>query len=212
MAPEVTDKYAARDAMVARQIADLENDMAQWVEERVRTLRLTGPMRTAIERTARRVFGARRYLVLPGNSPVRQRFLKLMLTFAVAHEPRLMNRLGETARYLARNYAFEWSNSPVTRPTRQRARDLILANADSEFGETPLAAAVAFGRHHPQEARIEHVANYGEVYTRALQLVQQGFFMDKDQERRQSLGLEAVATSEKALDEKERGPTPPTAE
>jgi hypothetical protein len=209
MAHEVTDKYAARDAFVARQLAELENDMAKWVEARGRTLRLTQGMRTAIDRTARRVFGRRRYLVLPGNSPVRQRFLKLMLTFAVAHEPRLLDRLGETARYLARNYPYEWSVSPVTRLTRQRARDLILANADSEFGETPLAAAVAYSRHHPREARVEHVASYGEVYTRALRLAQVGFFFDRHLERRQSLGLEAVGANEKALEEQERGPAPP---
>jgi len=209
MAQEVTDKYAARDAFVGRQIAELEDEMAQWVEARGRTLRLTQGMRSAIDRTARKVFGRRRYLVLPGNSPVRRRFLKLMLTLAVAHEPRLLDRLGETARYLARNYPYEWSISPVTRLTRQRARDLILANADSEFGETPLAAAVAYARHHPREARVEHLANYGEIYTRALRLHQVGFFYGRDQDRRRSLGLETVATDEKALEERERGPALP---
>lgn len=203
---QVTDRYAARDAFVARQVAEIESEMAKWVEERARQLRITQPMRTAIDRTARKIFGGRKLLFLPRNSATRQRFLKLLLTFAVAHEPRLLDRLDETARYLARNYVYEWSISPVTRSSRQRARDLILANADSEFGETPLAAAFAYARHHPEEARVQHLANYGEVYTRALRMAQTGFLYDRGLDRRQSLGLDAVSASEKALEEKERGP------
>jgi hypothetical protein len=210
MAYEAPDKYAARDAFVSRQVAEIEDEMAKWVEERTRKLRVTHPMRTAIDRTARKVFGSRKYLVVRRYSETRQRFLKMMLTFAVAHEPRLLSRLDATARYLAYNYPYEWTLSPLTRPSRQRARDLILSNADSEFGETPLAGALAYARHHPDEARVEHIANYGEVYTRALRLAQVGFFLDRGRERRQDLGLETVAIKEKTLEESERGPAPPS--
>lgn len=199
----VTDKYAARDALVSKLIAETEAEMAQRVEARVRDLRMTPTMRAAVERTARKVFRRRKFLILPGNSPTRQRFLKLLLTFAVAHEPRLMDHLDKVARYLSRNYAYEWTLSPVTRLARLRARDMILSNSDSEFGETPLAGALAYVRHHPEEARVEHIANYGEGYTRALRLDQAGFFSARDEQTRHDLGLEAVALSEQALEEKE---------
>ena len=204
MAHEVTDKYAARDAFVSKQLAEAEVRMERWVEEHAQKLRMTHAMRQAVERVSRKVFGSRKYLVLPRNSPTRQKFLKLMLTFVVAYEPALLERLREVARYLDRNYPYEWCISPVTRLARQRARDLILSNADSEFGETPLAPPFAYARHHPEEARLEHIANYGEVYTRALTLVQTNYFFDRDAETRRKLGLGDVAVKEEALAERER--------
>ncbi len=203
MAQEDFDKYAARDALVKQRVAELELKMQQWVEQRARELRLTQPMKSAIERTTRRVF-AHRFLILPGYSPVRQRFLKMMLTFNIALEPRLLDQIGELARYLARNYCYEWTVSPVTRLSRQHARDVILANADSEFGETPIAPPFAYLWHHPEEGHIQHIGNYGEVYTRALRLSQMGFFNDRDPDSRQRLGLAEIAMKEKILEEKEQ--------
>lgn len=182
-------RYGKRDGLVAKQLVEAEAAMARRADKRARELKMTQPMRAAVERAARKVFSGRYLFLIPKCSKTRQKFLKMMLTLSVASQPRLAKQAVQVARYYARNYAYEWSVHPVTRPARERAREMILSNADSEFGETPMAAGVAYARHHAKEARVTHLANYGEIYTRALRMSQGNFFRDRGEAMRQKLGL-----------------------
>lgn len=186
----VSDQERARrnSAMAAHLEARLR-DMEAWTEEECMRLKMTAPARKAAEAAWRRVVLRRRYLILPRHTRVEQRFLRMMIKLAIAEDPRLADRAIEVARYLSSDYAFEWLISPCTSLARAEARVLMLHEADSEFGETPMARQVAFVQHHWRQLGVKDVANLGECYAMASFLEQRRYFMCKDEAWRRELGL-----------------------
>ncbi|MCX7599287.1 MAG: hypothetical protein N2512_10565, partial [Armatimonadetes bacterium] len=147
------------------------------------------PARKAAEAAWRRVVLRRRYLVIPRHTPVEQRFLRMMIKLAIAEDPRLADRAKELARYLSTDYPFEWLFSPCTAIARAEARILMLHEADSQFGETPMARQVAFVQYHWRQLGVKDVASLGECYAMASFLEQRRYFMCKDEAWRRGLGL-----------------------
>lgn len=182
------ERMRRNSAMAAHLEARLR-DMEAWTEEECMRLKMTPPARKAAEAAWRRVVLRRRYLIIPRHTQVEQRFLRMMIKLSIAEDPHLAERAKELARYLSTDYAFEWLISPCTALARAEARILMLHEADSEFGETPMARQVAYVQHHWRQLGVKDVADLGECYAMASFLEQRRYFMCKDEAWRRELGL-----------------------
>ncbi len=164
--------------------------MDEWTAQQARELRMTQPGRRALERAFRKVVCGRKYLILPRHTPVERRFLRMMLKLAIATDPGLQQRAVELAKYMSQSYQYEWTVSPVTDIARAIARDVIMREADSAFGEAPIAAKLAFVLCHHKQLGIENVSSYSELYSHTLSLDKEGYFYALDNDSRLDLGLQ----------------------
>jgi hypothetical protein len=179
-----------RNALMKEHLERSMRQMDEETEELCKKLRMTTGARQAAEAAWRRValYGRRSFL-LPRHTAVERKFLRMMIKILIAENPGLASRSLELARYLSDNYPFEWTISPSTAIARAQARHILLTEAESEFGETPIARPFAYSLYHWRQLRIKDPANLGEVYAMAVFLDHQRHFMDKDPERRKDLGL-----------------------
>ncbi len=175
---------------VSEQLEQAMKRMEEWTAEQARDLRMTQLGRRAAQRAFGKAICRRKWLLLPRHSRIERRFLRMMLTLAIATDSNLQNRAVELARYMSKNYAYEWISNPVTRTARNIAHDVILREADSSFGSTPLAAQLAFVLFHHQGWKITNVSDYTELYSQALNLDKMGFFRDRFSDWRLDLGLQ----------------------
>lgn len=179
-----------RNKLMREHLEDSMAEMERYTDEQCRKLRMTTRAREAAERAWRRVaVRARRYLVLPKHTPVERRFLRMMVKLFIAENPGLVDRAVDLARYVSSNYAFEWCISPCTLLARLEARNTLLSDAESEFGETPVARPFAYSLYHWRQLRIKDPAHVGEIYAMAIFLDQHRHFMNRSPERRLELGL-----------------------
>lgn len=177
-----------------RQVLDhINEEMQSWTMAQLTELSTTHRTRQAAERAFNKVARARRYLVVPRHPEEEQFFLRLFILYALARLPHLHTRANDVAEYFSTNYAFEWTQVPVTRSAVLRARDMILSSAESEFGETPMAAPLAYVYHHAGALGIRNVSNYGECYARAAALVAHRHFHNYEQPWRERLGLHTLS-------------------
>ena len=65
---------------------------------------------------------------------------------------------------------------------RLQAKDLLLREGESDFGETPLAGAMAFVRYHFDMMNLTTLTDFGTLYNRAYGLERDGFFKNADLE------------------------------
>ncbi|MCD6351123.1 MAG: hypothetical protein J7M26_03290 [Armatimonadetes bacterium] len=179
-----------RNALIKQHIEEGIAEMERLTEEKCRELKMTSRARAAAEKAWGRGANFRREpLLWPKHTAVERRFLRMMIKIYIAEDPGLVDKAGQLARYLSRNYAFEWTISPATLPARIQARNVLLSEAESEFGETPLARPYAYVLYHHRHLGIKDPANSGEIYAMAVFLEQQRFFMNKAEEQRRALGL-----------------------
>jgi len=164
--------------------------MDKWTDQQVRELRMTQPGRRAFERAFRRIARSRKYLILPRHTPIERRFLRMMLKLAIATDSGLQPRATELAKYMSQAYPSEWIISPVTHIARAIARDVILREADTTFGEVPIAAKLAFVLFHHEQLGVENVSSYSELYSHTLILDKENYFYAADNDRRLDLGLQ----------------------
>jgi len=167
--------------------------MDEWTAQQVRELRMTQPGRRAAERAFRKVVCSRKYLILPRHTPIERRFLRMMVKLAIATDPGLQSRAVELAKYMSQSYAYEWIASPITHIARAIARDVILREADSTFGEVPLAGKLAFVLFHHEQFRVEDVSNYSELYNHTVNLEKENYFQVANNNWRLDLGLQRHA-------------------
>jgi len=185
-----TEEQRRRNELVQQHIEQSMQKMEQWTEQECRRLKMTTRGREAAERAWRSaVVRRRKFLFLPKHTPPERRFLRMMIRLLLAEDPGLVDRAVELARYLSDNYAFEWTVSPVTALARAEARNQLLNEAESEFGDTPLARPFAFTLYHARQLHVKDIANPGHVYAMAVFLEQHQHFANKLPERRQELGL-----------------------
>ncbi len=184
-----TTAAAIHNQRVGEQLAQMTQQMAQWTQQEVRSLKITDPVRRAVQQAYRKVVCGRKYLVLPRHTEVQRGFLQMMLTLALATDSRLQMQAARVAKYLSSNYTFEWCTSPITAPARRTARDMIMRAADGRFDEAPYAPQLAYVMFHHEELRITNVSDYTELYTRALAMDNEGAFRDVARSERQELGF-----------------------
>ncbi len=164
--------------------------MEEWTAQQARELRMTEPGRRAFKQAFRRIAWSRKYLILPRHTPIERRFLRMMLKLAIATDPALQQRATELAKYMSKAYSYEWTVSPITHIARAIARDVILREADTTFGEAPIAAKLAFVLFHHQQLGIENVSSYTELYNRTVTLDKKGYFRAAYNNWRLALGLQ----------------------
>jgi hypothetical protein len=188
---EVEEAQRQRQArLMADHLEESLREMERWTEEECRRLKMTNLMREAADKAWRKVIvRSRRYLVLPRHTEVERRFLRMFLRLAVAESPGLVKRITDVARYLSRDYAFEWIISPATRLARTEGRVSLVGMGESEFGEAPYSAQFAFALYHARQFGIKNPADNNEVYATALFWDQRAFFVNHDAATRQALGL-----------------------
>ncbi|MCD6362300.1 MAG: hypothetical protein J7M38_15695 [Armatimonadetes bacterium] len=177
-----------------RQVIDrINREISDWTMQQLRELNATHRTRQVAERAFNKVCLGRKYLIVPKHTQEEQFFLRLFILYALARRPNLHERANDVADYFSTNYAFEWTQLPLTRPAVLRARDMILSSAESEFGETPMAAPLAYVYHHSQTMHIRNISNYGECYARAAALVSHRHFHNYEQPWRERLGLHTLS-------------------
>ena len=186
---EQTSAVQIHNERVSQDLERRIGKMEQWTEQQARKLQITAPVRRAAQRAYHKVICGRKYLALPRHSPTQRRFLRMMLTLALATDSSLQAQAKRVAPYLSRNYAFEWCTSPTTAPARNSARDMILRAADAQFDETPYAPQLAYVTFHHKQLNITNVSDYTELYTRTLALDAEGLFRDLAMAERRELGL-----------------------
>jgi hypothetical protein len=167
-----------------RSVSELVDRVRRVTIEKAHQAELPGYAREAVSRIDRKYFQSR-MLVLAGPPrfhPEMQAFLPLLLLSDAADHRRLRDKLEDYAKYIAANYAWVWCTSPVTVPMRLQAKDLLLREGESEFGETPLAAAMAFVRYHYDMMKLTTLTDFGTLYNRAYSLERDGYFKNKDLE------------------------------
>ncbi len=164
--------------------------MDEWTAQQTRELRMTQPGRRAVQYGFRKVVCSRKYLVLPRHTPIERRFLRMMLNLAIATDPGLQARAAELAKYMSKAYPYEWTVSPITHIARSIAQDVILREADSAFGQVPLAAKLAFVLFHHEQLRVENVSSYSELYNKTVNLEKENYFQVPNNNWRLDLGLQ----------------------
>ncbi len=176
-----------------RQVTEqLNQKMEDWTMAQLHDLGATHSTRGTAQRAYDKVVCARRYLLVPKHTEEERFFLRLMLLHTLALKPALQAKAYELAEYLSSNYPYEWTQTPITRYARRRARDLILSAAESEFGETPMAGPLAYVYHHVDTVGVENPSDYGECYVQAASLVRHRHFTNTEQTWRERLGLHAL--------------------
>lgn len=190
-----TTRLEIRNERTRNVIEHVNNEIEQWVKDKLVDLNATHRTRSVAEHAYEKVICGRKWLVLPKHSEEERFFLRQMLLYTIAVRPGLQGRANEVADYLSTNYAYEWVQSDVTRLAVLRARDMILSSAESEFGETPMAGPLAFVYHHHNTLKVRNVSHYGECYALAANLVRQRYFVNMDQPWRERLGLHQLHTT-----------------
>ena len=164
--------------------------MDEWTAQQARELRMTQPGRRAFERAFRKIVRSRKYLILPRHTPVERQFLRMIVKLAIATDPGLQPRAAELVKYVSKAYPYEWTVSPITHIARAIAQDVILREADSTFGEAPIAAKLAFVLFHHKQFGVASVSNYTELYNQTLNLDKENYFYAVASDRRVDLGLQ----------------------
>lgn len=190
-----TTRLELRNERTRQVIEHVSTQTEAWVKEQLTDLSSTHRTRQAAEAAFNKVIRGRRMLLLPKHSQEEQFFLRLMLLYTIALRPGLQARANEVAEYYSSNYQFEWIQSRISRLAIARARDMILSSAESEFGETPMAAPLGFVYHHHEMLKIRNVSDYGECYRKAANLVRERYFIGMDQPWREKLGLHTLHLS-----------------
>jgi len=187
-----TTRLEIRNDRTRQVIEQLNEDMEQWTMAQLTKLKATHRTRMAAEHAFEKVGLGRRYLLVPTHTEEERFFLRLLILHAIALRPALQAKATEVAEYYSTNYAYEWTQSPVTIPGRLRARDMILSAAESEFGETPMAGPLGYVYHHSETIKVKNVSDYGECYARAAGLVRTRHFTNLHQPWREKLGLHTL--------------------
>ena len=164
--------------------------MDEWTAQQVHELRMTQPGRRAAERAFRKIVWSRKYLILPRHTPIEQRFLRMMLKLSIATDSGLQPRAVELSKYMSQSYPYEWIASPITHVARAIAEDVILREADSTFGEAPLAAKLGFVLFHHEQLAVENVSNYSDLYNHTVNLEKENYFQVANNNWRLDLGLQ----------------------
>jgi hypothetical protein len=178
-AHELLERRAERS--VEETIERLRRDTVQKAHE----VRLPAYARKIVEQVDRGYFQGRKlWIVGPHRFPPEMRaFLPILLLDDACDHPRLRDKLAEYGRCIAANYPWVWCMSPVTLPLRMQARDLLLREGESGFGETPLAGAMAFIRYHHRMMQLDTLTDFGVLYNKAYSLELSGFFKNRDVDR-----------------------------
>ncbi len=187
-----TTRVEIRNERTRQVLEQLNEEMERWTMGQLDELSATHRTRVAAEFAFNKVICARRYLLVPKHTDEERFFLRLLILHAIALRPGLQAKANEVAEYYSTNYPFEWLQSRITRPGKQRARDLILSSAESQFGETPMAPALGYVYHHCEMLKVKNPADYGECYVRAASLVRTRHFINLHQPWRERLGLHAL--------------------
>ena len=190
MAETAVTAVELQNRRVEEQLEQALQKMEEWTAEQVNELRMTGPGRRAVQRSYRKVICGRSFWLVPRHSALERRFLRMTLALAIATDPSLQDRAVEVARYMSKNYPHQWLTSAATYMGRSIAHDLILREADSSFGSTPLARELGFVLFHHRELHITNVSDYTELYSRALSQDKAGLFHDEYPDWRLDLGLQ----------------------
>ena len=172
-------KRLADEQKARRSVAQAVDEVTVAVVAKAQAAHLAPVIRDEVERIARRYFRGRVLGLFTRFTPEEARFLHLMLLEAAAEHPRLRSHLKEYARYLGRNYRYEWTVAPCTGPLRQEARDLMLRQGDSSFGDTPLAPVLAFVRYHHRTVGLLSLTSFGTLYNRAQALQTRGHLANR---------------------------------
>ena len=165
-------------------VADLIDRVRRATIEKAHQAKLPPYAREAISKIDRKYFQSK-VLVFAGPPrfhPEMQAFLPILLLGDACDHRRLRDKLEDYAKYIATNYPWAWCMSPVTLPMRLQAKDLLLREGESDFGETPLAAAMAFVRYHYEMMNLLTLTDFGTLYNRAYALEREGYFKNVDQE------------------------------
>jgi hypothetical protein len=188
-----TTRAEIRNERTRQVIERINGEIEDWTMAKLAELRMTHRSRQAAEHAFNKVVAGRRYLLIPKHTEEERYFLRLMIMLAIAKRPGLQSRAPEVADYYSTAYPFEWTQSPIARPAIRRAQDMILSAAESEFGETPMAPALAYVYHHHNTLNIRNVSSYGECYTHAASLTHHRHFVNLEQAWRERLGLQTIA-------------------
>jgi len=161
-----------------KSVADLIDRVRRATIEKAHQVQLPPYAREAVTRIDRKFFQSRVLVVAgpPRFHPEMQAFLPTMLLSDACDHRRLRDKLDEYAKYMVASYPWVWCTSPVTLPMRLQAKDLLLREGESEFGETPLAAAMAFVRYHYEMMKLTTLTDFGTLYNRAYSLERDGYF------------------------------------
>jgi hypothetical protein len=167
-----------------KSVVDLIDRVRRATIEKAHQVALPPYAREAITKIDRKYFQSKVLVVAgpPRFHPEMQAFLPILLLNDACDHRRLRDKLEDYAKYLAANYAWAWCMSPVTLPMRLQAKDLLLREGESEFGETPLAAAMAFVRYHYDMLKLLTLTDFGALYNRAFALEREGYFKNTDLE------------------------------
>ncbi|MBM3500671.1 MAG: hypothetical protein FJX74_18595 [Armatimonadetes bacterium] len=167
-----------------KSVADLIDRVRRATIEKAHQVQLPGYAREAVSRIDRKFFQSRLLVVAgpPRFHPEMQVFLPTLLLSDACDHRRLRDKLDDYAKYLVANYPWAWCTSPVTLPMRLQAKDLLLREGESEFGDTPLAAAMAFVRYHYEMVKLTTLTDFGALYNRAFSLEREGHFKNQDAE------------------------------
>ncbi len=143
-----TTRLDIRNQRTEQVIERINGEIERWTLDQVKEMGATHRTRQVAEKAFKKIILGRKYLVMPKHSVEERFFLRLMIMFALARRPNLHSKANDVADYFSSNYAFEWTQSPINRSAMLRSRDMILSSAESEFGETPMAAPLAYVYHH----------------------------------------------------------------
>jgi hypothetical protein len=167
-----------------KSVTDLIDRVRRAAIEKAHQVQLPPYAREAINRIDRKYFQGKLLVVAgpPRFHPEMQAFLPTLLLRDACDHRRLRDKLDDYAKYMTANYPWVWCTSPVTLPMRLQAKDLLLREGESEFGETPLAAAMAFVRYHYQMMNLTTLTDFGVLYNRSFALERDGYFKNKDTE------------------------------
>ncbi len=187
-----TTRLEIRNQRTEQVIQNVNAKIERWTLDQLTELSATHRTRQAAEHAFKKIALGRKYLLIPKHSAEERFFLRLLIIYALACRPNLVGKAVEVADYYSTNYAFEWTESPVSRLALQRARDMILSSAESEFGETPMASPLAYVYHHSSTLGIRNIANYGECYSRSAALTAHRHFHNTEQPWREKLGLHTI--------------------
>jgi len=165
-------------------VAELIDRIRKATIEKAHQVRLPPYAREAVSRIDRKLFQGRTLGLVgpPRFHADMQVFLPILLLNDACDHRRLRDKLDDYAKYMVKNYAWVWCTSPVSLPMRLQAKDLLLREGESEFGETPLAAAMAFVRYHYEMMKLLTLTDFGALYNRAYTLERDGYFRNIDLE------------------------------
>jgi len=167
-----------------KSVTDLIDRVRRATIEKAHQIQLPAYARDAVNRIDRRYFQSR-VLVFAGPPrfhPDMQAFLPTLLLSDACDHRRLRDKLEDYAKYLTASYPWVWCTSPVTLPMRLQAKDLLLREGESDFGETPLAPAMAYVRYHYEMMKLTTLTDFGTLYNRAFSLERDGYFKNLDAE------------------------------